>query len=933
MADRSISVKLRAEVDQYRRAMDDAAKSTEKVGTSAESTSKKADGALSKMMRSAQENREAWSTVGTTLVAAGGAVAAFGVAALKTGIEYNTLQQTSRAALTSLLGSARAANDQMDKLDAFAKKSPFSKSTFIQAQQQMLAFGIETRKVIPYLDAVQNAVAAAGGSNADIEGIVATMSKVQSSAKITAEDLNELGNRGVNAAELIGSQMGMTGAQIRDAISNGSLDATQALDALAAGMSERFAGAADNVKNTFAGATDRVKAAWRDFASELATPLVNPEGGGALVDFLNGVADAMRNFSKLPEPVKNAVTALAGVGGVAALAAGGLLLLVPRVADTVEGFQKFAPAGGRVRGALVGIGKAAGAALAVQALVPILDDLTNTGDKTAAGLNVTKNALLGIRNANVDTLFEDLGASFDDFGGALDIAIGDGAKAKVERFGSSLNTIFFGGRLSDQVRDAKEQFATIGEALASMVEGGNGDRAAEISAEISAQAQAQGYSIEELNALMPAYRESLAGVAAEQHVAVESTSTLAGWQQRLAEQMASMDPAAKANAEAFAALVESTDNAGGAFLDFSDDLGDAEFSLDGWLTKLDENAAAVSAWSDNIAAIAARGASRQLLQALIEEGPAAAQAVSALASGTEADMARAEAAFAGPAQSLEDLQAQLAEKYLLEVDTAAATASVFDFAAFYTQTGADLSPWAAHINKAPAEGQTSALQSWIERQQPDPFNLRADDSSARGTANAFVNTKRSTSVNVFANTNPAQAAIASLSYQRITVGVDAAVGSAQRVIAGLGGGYTGGKVGSIVGYADGGRLPGVPPSNPSSDNLLAVTERGRPIAVRSREWIVSQPASDHYGDRIMSAINSRRVPREVLSGYAAGGVPMPVTSGVASVALPGISSAELAAALTGMAFTLMIDGNPVRAIARAEATSAIRTSQARRVAR
>lgn len=939
MADRSISVKLRAEVDQYKRSMDDAAKATEKVGTSAEGTSKKADGALSRMMQSAQQNREAWSTVGTTLVAAGGAVTAFGVAALKTGIEYNTLQQTSRAALTSLLGSARAANEQMDKLDAFAKTSPFSKATFIQAQQQMLAFGIETQKVIPYLDAVQNAVAAAGGSNQDIAEIVATMSKIQSSAKITAEDLNEFGGRGVDAATLIGEQMGYTGAQIRESITNGSLGAEEALDALAAGMSQKFAGAADNVKNTFAGATDRVKAAWRDFAAELATPLVDPQGGGALVDWLNGLADAMRDFSKLPEPVRNTVTALAGIGGVAALAAGGFMLLAPRAMETFEAFQKVAPAGGRVRGALVGVGKGVTAALALQMLVPVLDDITSKGDKTAAGLNVTKNALLGIKDANVDTLFSGLGASFDDFGGALELVAGDSAKSKVERFGSSLNSMFFGGQLADQVKDAREQFATMGQALASMVDNGNGDRAAQIFADLSAQAQAQGISIETLTGLMPAYQDALAGVSGEQAVAVESTSTLAGWQQRLAEQMASMDPAIATQAEALQNWIGSIDGVAQSFVDFSDDLGEAKFSLEGWLTKLEEQATALETWSANIQALVDKGASRELLQTLIDQGPAAAQAVQALANGTESDLARAEGAFGRTQVAADGLKNKLGEEYVLDIQTEQAEQSVFDFAGFYTQTGVDLSPWAAHINKAPAEGQTSALQSWIEAQQPDPFNLRADDSSARGTANAFVNTGRSTTVNVFANTGPAESNMQSFfnnwSGRSITNYVETVQTQTFRQIFVPPGGYTGGKAGAIAGYAGGGspaggRVPGTAPADPTADNLLAFTERGRPLLVRSREWIMQEPASDYYGDRIMAAINSRRVPRAVLSGYAAGGTPMPIAN--APVSAMGAQQVDVAAAAYFTDDQVAVLAQAVRDTSRAQAASAIRTSQ-RRVAR
>ncbi|WP_017793443.1 tape measure protein [Leucobacter salsicius] len=310
-----------------------------------------------KVKESAKSQRQEWATVGTGLTAVGVAITGVGVAALATGIQYNTLQQTSRAAMTSLLGSAQAANAQMDKLDDFARNSPFSKATFITAQQQMLAFGIEAKKVIPYLDGVQNAVAAAGGSNADIEGIVATMSKIQSSSKITATDLMEFGNRGVNAADLIGSQMGKTGAQIRTDITAGTLGAEQALDALTAGMSQKFSGAADNVKNTFAGSMDRVKAAWRDFSAELAKPLVDPNGGGALVDLLNWTADAMRNFEALPGPVKGAASAIVGLAGAGTLALGSAMLILPKWYEFTDALKVFTANAGTARVAASGFAK------------------------------------------------------------------------------------------------------------------------------------------------------------------------------------------------------------------------------------------------------------------------------------------------------------------------------------------------------------------------------------------------------------------------------------------------------------------------------------------------------------------------------------------------------------------------------------------------
>nr|MCW1079627.1 tape measure protein [Streptococcus anginosus] len=83
----------------------------------------------------------------------------------------------------------------MEKLNALASKSPFSKSVFISAQQQLLAFGMDAKKVIPVLDAIQNAVAATGGSSQQLGEITYVLAQIQAAGKITATDLMQLGQR------------------------------------------------------------------------------------------------------------------------------------------------------------------------------------------------------------------------------------------------------------------------------------------------------------------------------------------------------------------------------------------------------------------------------------------------------------------------------------------------------------------------------------------------------------------------------------------------------------------------------------------------------------------------------------------------------------------------------------------------------------------
>jgi tape measure domain-containing protein len=244
----------------------------------------------------AKEAAKSVAIIGTAVVTAGTAVA---ISTAKAGLAFNTLGQTSRASLTTLLGSAEAANAQMGKLDAFAKKSPFSKAVFINAQRQMIGFGIETDKVLPTLDAIQNAVAAVGGTNDDIASIADTFAKIQSAGKITGEDLQSLGNYGINAADLLAKEYGTTAESMKKDISDGAVGSEKAIDGLTSAMMKKFGGAAAGVKNTWVGALDRIGSARRDIGAAMMEPFVSAMGGGAAVAWANGFADVLRNFLPL----------------------------------------------------------------------------------------------------------------------------------------------------------------------------------------------------------------------------------------------------------------------------------------------------------------------------------------------------------------------------------------------------------------------------------------------------------------------------------------------------------------------------------------------------------------------------------------------------------------------------------------------------------
>lgn len=77
--------------------------------------------------------------------------------------------------------------------------------------------------------------------------------------------------------------------------------------------------------------------------------------------------------------------------------------------------------------------------------------------------------------------------------------------------------------------------------------------------------------------------------------------------------------------------------------------------------------------------------------------------------------------------------------------------------------------------------------------------------------------------------------------------------------------------GMVQGFANGGLIPGTPPSNPREDNLMAQVDGKGAIMVRSREYIQPQEAVDYYGEDFMNAIRTLSLPKFNGGGSVGGG--------------------------------------------------------------
>ncbi|WP_159622669.1 tape measure protein [Ruania rhizosphaerae] len=779
---RSVVVRLVAQISEFTRAMGQASRSVEEVGSATERTSQRSQTAVRSIVQSARENEQAWTTAGAGLTAFGAGITAAGVAAGRTGIAYNTLQQRSRAALTTMLGSAEQVAAQMAEFDEFARQSPFARDVWLQAQQQMLGFGIEAQRVIPYLDAIENGVAAAGGSNHDVAELSRIFSQISASAKITATDLREFGNRGIDAATLIGSQMGMTGAEIRESITDGTLDAQDALDALAAGMQERFSGAADNVKDTMVGAVDRVKAAFRDLSSELVTVLVDPEGGGLLVDWLNNLADAARGFQDLPGPLKATVAGIIGLTGAASLLAGGALLAVPRMVAFYDALGNLGPAGTRAQAGLRRFGptlgriaiRAAAVAVAVQAAGAASRALSDAMYGGAAGANELSRAL---RTGDYDTAFQGLSGAYDSLGESLQTLTGGGIIDRADRALSGLNQAV-GGPFVDDVQGARDAFAAMSDSLSGMVQGGDAEQAAAQFEMLADRAAEMGVTQEQLLELMPSYRDALVGLEEGAYDAAGGSDTLAASQEAAQEQAEEWAGTAQSAGESFGSIVGSyqsvidknreiaestsaaTEDASDSWEDFYDG---ASVSMQDWIAELEAQREATENWAANYREAlgqiadevprAGQEAHRAFVEEMVASGEEGAAALQAFVDGTPEQRQQLVDAWAGTGQAISDVIDRGTRPIGLDADTSEAVsefnAMTGDWENTTTPTGLDADTTDA--DDTVAEWQRTMMDDVTDTNLD--ANTRPADDSVREAQNDWANDTTDTQLG--ANTSPA----------------------------------------------------------------------------------------------------------------------------------------------------------------------------------
>lgn len=172
MGERSVLVRIRAEIGDFKKQMTEASKVTEQVGKATQETAAKSKTALGQMVQSASRHEEAWTKSGSALLGFGAAVAVGVGMAIKSYAEFDK-------AMSEVQAATHASSGDMEQLRASAIEAgadtAYSAREAADAISELSKAGVGTKDILSGGLAGSLSLAAAGGLEvADAAELAAT---------------------------------------------------------------------------------------------------------------------------------------------------------------------------------------------------------------------------------------------------------------------------------------------------------------------------------------------------------------------------------------------------------------------------------------------------------------------------------------------------------------------------------------------------------------------------------------------------------------------------------------------------------------------------------------------------------------------------------------------------------------------------------------
>ncbi len=216
------------------------------------------------------------------------------VDATKAGISYNAMLETSKISWTNLLnGSENAANKMIARLEKLAAITPFDYEGVDTFAKKLEMAGLGGKDLEKNIIAVGDAVSAVGGNTETLNGVATALTQISMKGKVSAEEMQQLAERGIPAYKLLAEGMGVTESQLMDLMRDGEVMANEALPILISQMEKAFGGSMASQVGTFNAGVSTLKDRFKALAGHLSKPLFDKLTEG--INKINPILEKLTN--------------------------------------------------------------------------------------------------------------------------------------------------------------------------------------------------------------------------------------------------------------------------------------------------------------------------------------------------------------------------------------------------------------------------------------------------------------------------------------------------------------------------------------------------------------------------------------------------------------------------------------------------------------
>ena len=225
----------------------------------------------------------------------GGVLAGLGLSlGTKAVFDYSKSLDNAKINWEVLMGSAEEGQKMLQRIQQFAKDTPFDFDSTQKFAQQLKIAGLNGDQLFKTMQVIGDA---AQGNVEKAEGIATAYQQMSAKGKIQAEEMNQLLERGIPAWDMLAKATGKSKAELMDMASKGQLLADEYLPKLVEQMDKTFGGGMQKQAQTFNGQLSQLEDNLLMLGSRGVAPLRQALTG--LMKDVNDVFDGKMSITEM----------------------------------------------------------------------------------------------------------------------------------------------------------------------------------------------------------------------------------------------------------------------------------------------------------------------------------------------------------------------------------------------------------------------------------------------------------------------------------------------------------------------------------------------------------------------------------------------------------------------------------------------------------